>query len=294
VNGTASLFNTEISGELRRTRSFTASLNEFFVLSPNGRWLARLLPEGDVRLRSLSGSANDEIPLALPWLIRKLSFSTDGRRLAGLLVDGRAVLWDTGARESWLPFFSTRYNGGQSSGVLQQKKSVGISTGLRATSNQARRIGGVISLWSTSTFSAEQTLSEPGGDWFYGLHLAPDESYVFALGSDGHVWRFDLASGATTKLITGDPIYATAIALSSDGAELFIGTIDGSVISVDAVDGHRKTTFPGSFDGAINALAVDGVSGSGTIAAAGGRGSDILVWRSSRESRKKVAGGVAG
>lgn len=109
----------------------------------------------------------------------------------------------------------------------------------------------------------------------------------------GRVWRFDLASGGATQLITGDPIHATAIALSSDGADLIVGTIDGSVIAVDAVDGHRKTTLPGSFDGAVKALVVDGAPGSRTIAAAGGRGSDILVWRSSRESAKKLVGHAA-
>jgi WD40 repeat protein len=235
INGTASSYSAINSGELRQIRAFSASINELITLSPNRRWVARLLPNGNARLRSLSGSGNDEIALALPWAIKQLSFSADGRRLAGRLADGRAVVWDTGSRESWPPLFSTRYSGGQSSGAFLLRKGGAISTSLRSTSNVARGIGGFISLWNTSTFSTEQTLSEAGGDWFYDLKVAPDESFIIVLGSAGHVWRFELASGTATKLISGDSIYATAISFSPNGAELLVGTVDGFVVSITGV-----------------------------------------------------------
>jgi WD40 repeat protein len=230
------------------------------AFSPDGRFLASADRSGAVVLRPLAGGPSR--PLAgHTAAVQQLAFSPDGASLAAIDQDGSVWLWRvTGAGQDRLSTGQDDQNRPLATPLAAA--SPASMTGPKPAPNPnathdlafsgdgawlaATGPGGVVRVFALPGARLHATYEH--GAEVLALALAPGDSPALAtVTSDGAVRRWDLASGAATRLGVHDDA-AVAVAFSPDGALLASAGADGVVRVWNRATGAEVRHYAGARD----------------------------------------------
>ena len=160
-----------------------------------------------------------------------LSYSPDGRRLAGIDVAGEVTIWDLASGD-----------------LLQTLPSDAGEWGTDvAYSPNGRQIAAVwdaqVMVWDVE--SGQRLFSLPGktAGTVRRLDFSPDSRKLAVANQDGLPRVWDLATQEQLLAFTGHPDICEAIAYSPDGQRLATGDVAGMVKIWDAVSGAERLSF---------------------------------------------------
>ena len=268
-------------------------------VSNNGHWLASRntqvalsLTESSIKIRSLESSEDAERLLNLPWFVPTISFSADGRQLAGRLRDGRIVAWSSNRDATWFPWFSTRFNGGQSSATFIRGTPLVASSGIEVRRLPKRAISGVLTFWNVNTFAIEKKIYIPTDDWIDQLRSSKDGKYLVATTSpkEPKIWRVDLPSLTITGVDPLASIDSTVIALLPEDNGLVVGGTKGEIIAIDILTGATLATYSSRLTGRITVVATGQQHSRTSVAASSENGNEVFVWPSPSSSPRILTG----
>jgi WD40 repeat protein len=256
------------------------------AFSPDGSHLASADRSGVVVLRALAGGPSR--PLAgHTAAVQQLAFSPDGASLAAIGQDGSVWLWSVaGAGQHPLATGQDDQNGvqlatpipGQSPKSTHDLAFSGDGAWLAATGPGGVRVFAL----PGARLHAEY---EHGAE-ILALAFAPGSAPVLATAaSDGVVRRWDLASGAGTRLGVHDEA-AVAVAFSSDGALLASAGADGVVRVWNRASGAEVRQYAGARDH-VRRLAF---SPDGGRLWSMGRVSGVREWDLAEVTRQRMRG----
>jgi WD40 repeat protein len=226
------------------------------AFSPDGSHLASADGSGAVVLRALAGGQSRALT-GHTAAVQQLAFSPDGASLASIDQDGSVWLWSVaGAGQDRILAGQADQNG-QSSAPLRAPTS-GAKPGPTPKSTHdlafsgdgawlaAGGAGGVVRVFALP--GARLHAQYEHGAEILALAFAPGGAPALATAtSDGAVRRWDLASGAETRLGVHDEA-AVAVAFSSDGALLASAGADGVVRVWNRASGAEVRHYAGARD----------------------------------------------
>jgi WD40 repeat protein/tRNA A-37 threonylcarbamoyl transferase component Bud32 len=145
---------------------------------------------------------------------------------------------------------------------------------------------GTIKVWDMKDLKEQRTLEMPRGG-VAGLAFRPGTTQLIAIGQQGQLRCWDVASGAECYRVDTRPHRLTALAVQPEtssgrtGRRLACGTDTGEVQTYDAQTGERQEVYRGHLEPfrAVTALAY---SPDGTRLVSAGRDRALLVWDATR------------
>lgn len=231
-------------------------------------------PEQGIELIFAESFAEAEVGL------QSLAISPDGRWLLGGHGQSRISRWDLKPLKFGTKAESARYEG--KALTLSENDSEQLDETALAICSDAKRlacglIDGAVRLHRfksgklLDTFATLPVSESTSGDPVYGLTFSPNGGQL-ACRADGRITLLDLANGQSATLLK--PKKLTDMAFTPDGRRLLTGSSDKLVRVWDTATWQEVAQF----DWKIGAIASVTVSPDGTIAAAGGENSRVVVW----------------
>ena len=243
------------------------------VVAPDGSWLASvsgyMLADGGVRIWDpITGTVRHTLTGHTSG-VRALVVAPDGSWLASADARGEVRIWDPDA--GTVPRTLTGHIHGVSALMVAPDGSwLASVSGYRLADRDAR-----IWIWDPDTGVVHRTLTGHTSR-MRALAAAPDGSWLASASDDGQVRIWDLATGATRRVLTshiGHTGAVEALAVAPDGSWLASAAC-GEVRIWDPVTGATHRTLTGH-TGGVFALAV--APDGSWLASAGGYG-QVRIW----------------
>ena len=210
------------------TEPFTDNMR----LSPDGKTLAAA-SEGSVYLWDMHANKLKKVLVGAPTWIYSLTFSPNGKTLAGGKSDKTVYLWDTRTGELLKTFI----------GHTAHIDSV-------AHSNDGKMLASVawednaIRLWDVATGHLLKEITERPKR-IYSLIYSPDSRTLVGSGSDSNIHLWDVGTGALLKTLTGHTSAVNTMTYSPDGKTLVSGSWDKTIRFWNASTGKLLKTLTG-------------------------------------------------
>jgi WD40 repeat protein len=189
-----------------RAAAVTQSLNGT-VLPETEEALHRALISSRIRL-TLSGQGQGVLSTA---------FSPDGKKVAGIGLDGKTMIWDASTGKLLL----------QMPGVTQVKNAKGVQR-IAFSPDGSRLITGdaqFVKIWDASSGQLIQPLAGHSDD-VWAVAYSPDGTRIASGGVDGTVRLWDASSGSPGLVLTGFQGPVETLAFSPDGMKLAASSDD--------------------------------------------------------------------
>ncbi len=251
------------------------------VTSRDGKLLATsglLNNRPAVAIRNLESNSHVTTLLGHAGPIRAMQFSADGTKLATGSDDGTARVWDL--TDAKFPELS-RYVGHEAAVT-----AVSISIdGALAVSGAANN---TVKVWSTADGVETQNLAGHTAP-IVALAMLPDGTAVSAGDTSVRFWT--LATGQQARTFAA-PAAVTSMTLSSDGAQLIVGSTNNSLTAHNPANGAPLFQLPGHLT-PVRSIAF---SGDGNRIASRSADGEYRVWESTgrlREARIVESGASA-
>jgi WD40 repeat protein len=168
-------------------------------------------------------------------LVRGVTFSPDGSRLASVGDDETVLLWDVAAGKVLRTF----------RGHSARIRCVAFSpdgTRLASASDD-----GTSKLWSVATGEVQRTFTEPNSV-VYTLAFSPDGERLATVDDQFNIKLWDVFSGETFRTFSGHTGQVVSIAFSPDGTRLASASRDYTVRTWDVGSGKMIRTYRGHTD----------------------------------------------
>jgi WD40 repeat protein len=250
--------------------------------SPDGAVLAVARPGHPIRLWDPAGGTLRKILREVDQPVaRALMFSPDNSRLASILADGRVQVWDCETGDpvplvsdnrfdspalSWSPdahcIAAARHRSLEMwesySGLPSRRVDAGFDISALAWSPRGDLVAiagrGTIKLWKRDLVPhATPRLTGPKADEeVLSLAWAPEGERLFAAGSSGRIYRWNISKMAADQTIEAHTAAIIGLAVSADGSILASKSLDGTLRLWDAsrlipvskeTEGARSSTF---------------------------------------------------
>jgi WD40 repeat protein len=248
------------SGRLVTTLRVRGGTSTSGAFSPDGTLVATATATGPVQVwrlptgrlvRELRGHKPTDLGSGTFFLIRRVEFSADGRRLLTAGYDGTARIWDVG---TWTTLRVLRP---QRAGYLEAA-TFSPDGKLVAT---ASGTGGRVGIWDSDTGGLVRTIQTRGGQ--FCATFSADSKLLVTCGGDGvaRIWNVD--SGERQLALRGHSGWVLSGTFSPDGTLLATTGLDGTArvwdtatgAAVAVVNGVRGYPAVFSSDGSMLAAA---------------------------------------
>jgi WD40 repeat protein len=213
-----------------RAAAVTQSLNGT-VLPETEEALHRALISSRIRL-TLSGQGQGVLSTA---------FSPDGKKVAGIGLEGKTMLWDASTGKLLL----------QMPGVTQVKNTKGIQR-IAFSPDSSRVVTGdaqFVKIWDASSGQLIQSLAGHSDD-VWAVAYSPDGMRIASGGVDGTVRFWDASSGSPGLVLTGFQEPVETLAFSPDGMTLAASSDDLTLKLWNTQNGtliFNRATFSDAF-----------------------------------------------
>ena len=221
--------------------------------------------------------------------VRSISFSPDGRTLAGGGRDQTIWLWDavTGERKHTLTGHTDRISSVSFSPDGQTLASTSNGQTLASTSSGGDSEG--IHLWDVATGERKHTITGHTGG-VYSIVFSPDGRTLASGGRDQTIRLWDAVTGEGKRTLTGHTGWISSVSFSPDGRTLASGGRDQTIRLWDAVTGEGKRTITGHTGGVYSIV----FSPDGRTLASGGQDQTIRLWDAVTGELKRTLTGHTG
>ncbi|GAB4189225.1 MAG: serine/threonine protein kinase [Roseiflexaceae bacterium] len=236
--------SAENAGTITRTLTITSVVAGPIQFSPDGETLA-IGVSNSISLRSADLNREIRSIEGEGGTVFALAFSPDGTLLASSAVDENQVrLWEVSSGRLVRTF------SGHSGWVRSLRFSPDGSVLASGSTDRSIR------LWDVASGRSLRTLSGHT-NWLGGLDFSPDGTLLASASRDGTVRLWDVANGRERNGFaltlpdqpgTSDPVWATSVVFSPDGAQLAVGSIDTAVRLVSVASGEVERELSGHTD----------------------------------------------
>jgi WD40 repeat protein len=256
------------TGNFAITRNIELQPRDRIIISPDGRFVAKVTPSGIVQVGETRGSLKSKL-LSVGISIADIVFSNDGNVLLARLDNGGLVVWRA-RREGWFDGVTVGPGPGYS-GVLT-KDGLSIVAGVLTMSLIERNLKGALAVWDR--LSGRELQKIEMSDWVTKLTLSPDGKLLLCIFVNGSIEGWDV--GDWTKRFNvqvgpdADDSFVSAD-FSPDGKFFYAAKRNGVIVQADSqtgreaarmtLDNGRLTEFAASSDGSFMAATFENAPG---------------------------------
>ena len=253
-----------IQAQITATKSFDKKGHQTLSLaiSPDGNLIATGGDDNRIILWDKEGQEQSQLSGHTGWVLA-MTFSADGKRLAGADRDGKLIVFDLNSNSSL--FVLNAHKGS----IYSVDWSINLNTLATAGAD------GYLRIWDVNTRQKVREVKAAEKE-LLGVRFSPDGTRLITSGSDGFVKEWETGSGRMIRSIEAHPeTYIRSIAYSPDGKVIASGSDDKTIKLWDSSNGKLLREFPKEHNKWIQSL--DFASDAKHLVSGGHDGS-VIIW----------------